>query len=271
MRDPLRESSRLFHSTSVKWEQNSVQEVKPAMKKMLTAIIIASCLAAPGCCEARTGNENAAAGIPASASAQTTLATGSQSDSAESEKSAFTISSPAVVDGKLLAQYRGEKKDENGVEKSIPLQWENVPADAKSLAVVMYHYPFPDDKTKVNSYLLLWGIDPSVTRIPYGEADDGPWYMGANKDGTVVSYTSPNSPNAGAHEYTITIYALSEMPAVLPRESTAAVNYKTLMDAINSVTIIGSASLTFTSEGGHSNGAVTQQPAPPPPPEREGN
>ena len=49
-----------------------------------------------------------------------------------------------------------------------------------------------------------------------GTADDGLWYIGSNKDGTAISYTSPCSPDAATHEYTITIYALSATPASLP-------------------------------------------------------
>jgi phosphatidylethanolamine-binding protein (PEBP) family uncharacterized protein len=157
----------------------------------------------------------------------------------------FTLSSPAVVDGKLVPEYRCEKKV-NGVEESIPLSWTNVPAGTKSLAVIMYHYPDPNDRTKVSSYLLLWGIDPSVTEIAHGGADDGDWYMGADKDGAAISYTSPCSKGAGTHEYTITIYALSQTPPSLPAESTLAVTYDVLKKAIDTVTVVDTASLTFT-------------------------
>ena len=109
----------------------------------------------------------------------------------------------------------------------------------------MYHYPNPNDSTSVNSYLLLWGIDPSVTEIAYGEADDGTWYMGANKDGNVVSYTSPCSPSPGTHEYIIKIYALSETHSSLPTVSTIDVDYSVLKAAIESVTTIDTAELIF--------------------------
>ncbi len=156
----------------------------------------------------------------------------------------FSLTSAAIKNGELLSNFKCEKKVD-GIENSIPLSWSNTPANAKSLAIVMKHYPNPDDKTKPNSYLLLWDIDPSVTEIPYGKADDGPWYMGSNKDGNAVSYTSPCSPSAGSHSYTITIYALSETPSSLPKNSTVEVNYDVLNSAISSVTVIEEASLTF--------------------------
>ncbi len=156
----------------------------------------------------------------------------------------FTLSSSAVSDGELLDSFKCETKV-NDVENSIPLSWSNVPESAGSLAVIMRHYPNADNTSDVNSYLLLWDIDPSVTEIAYGEADDGSWYMGSNKDGTAISYTSPCSPSAGAHEYTITLYALSETPSSLPTESTIDVDYTVLKNAIETVTTIDTAILTF--------------------------
>ncbi|MCP3930278.1 MAG: hypothetical protein GY705_14385 [Bacteroidetes bacterium] len=158
--------------------------------------------------------------------------------------SEFTLTSIAIENGELLDAYKCEDKV-NGLENSIPLSWSDVPADANSLSIIMKHYPDPDDLTNVSSYLLLWDIDPSVTEIPYGTADDGPWYMGSNKDGAAISYTSPCSPSSGSHEYIITLYALSETPSVLPDSSSIAVDYDVLIDAISTVTVIEEVSLTF--------------------------
>ncbi len=166
----------------------------------------------------------------------------------ETDTSDFTLSSSAVSNSELLSDYQCEDKDETtGVESSIPLSWENVPDDTGSLAIIMHHYPNSDDTTSVNAYLLLWGIDPSVTEIAYGAADDGDWYMGPNKDAAAISYSSPCSPSAGSHEYTITLYALSEVPSSLPTASSLDVTYDVLTDAIATVTTIDTATLTFDS------------------------
>jgi hypothetical protein len=164
---------------------------------------------------------------------------------ADTTSQSFTLTSSAVVEGKLLNEYQCEPKM-NGVEASIPLAWSNVPAGTGSLAMTMHHYPNPNDTSHLNSYLLLWNIDPSVTEISYGAADDGPWYMGANKDGAVVSYTSPCSPVAGTHEYTVTLYALSETPSSLPKQSSVAVTYEVLTQAISTVKVLGKATLSFS-------------------------
>jgi len=156
----------------------------------------------------------------------------------------FTLTSEAVANGELLDAFKCETKI-NNLENSIPLAWENVPEGTGSLAIIMYHFPNPADQTNANSYLLLWNIDPTVTSIAYGMADDGAWFMGANKDGNAISYSSPCSPSAGTHEYTISIYALSEVPASLPLNHSLEVDYSTLLTAIQSVNIIDTASLIF--------------------------
>lgn len=157
----------------------------------------------------------------------------------------FTLYSSAVSNGELLAAYKCEVPDSNLVQSSIPLNWENVPDGAGSLAIIMEHYPNPLDSVNVNCYLLLWDIAPSVTEIPYGSADDGPWHMGSNKDGTAISYTSPCSPDPVTHEYTITIYALDQTPPSLPAYSSLSVDRAVFRSALDSVTIVGSAALTF--------------------------
>ncbi len=170
---------------------------------------------------------------------------GNDNDSiTDPDSSDFTLTSVAVANGELLEEYKCEEKVD-GIEDSIPLSWTNVPSEAGSLAIIMHHFPDPNDTAQVNSYLLLWGIDPTVTEIPHGGADDGNWYMGSDKDGGAVSYTSPCSPSAGIHEYTITIYALSETPPGLPDSSTVEVTYSVLKSAIETVTTIDTAVLTF--------------------------
>lgn len=156
----------------------------------------------------------------------------------------FKLSSIAIENGVLLDDYKCEEKV-NDIENSIPLSWENVPDGTKSLAIVMYHYPKKDDKTEINSYLLLWDIDPEITEIPYKMASKGNWFMGANKDGTAISYTSPCSRGKGKHEYTIALYALSETPAALPKKHSLNVDYNVFMNALSTVKIIDRTTLTF--------------------------
>jgi len=156
----------------------------------------------------------------------------------------FRLHSKAVADGKLLAEFKCEEKV-NGVENSIPLSWSHVPEGTKSLAIVMYHYPKKDDKSEINSYLLLWGIQPTVTEIPYKMANSPDWFMGSNKDGNAISYTSPCSRGPGEHTYIIALIALLERPKSLPQASSLDVDLNTFMNAISEDTIIDITTLTF--------------------------
>lgn len=157
----------------------------------------------------------------------------------------FALNSPAIENGLLLDEYKCERKSPEGLEDSIPLSWSEVPENTASLAIVMHHFPNPNDTSQANQYLLLWGIDPGVTEISHGEADDGNWYMGSNKDGNAISYTSPCSPSVGTHAYTITVYALSATPTSLPQANSLDVTYDVLLAAIETVTVLGKAELTF--------------------------
>ena len=116
-----------------------------------------------------------------------------------------------------------------------------------AIAIAMRHFPNPDDTDPAgaNHYLLLWSIDPSVTEIAHGAADDGDWFMGPNKDGVGISYTSPCSQNPGSFEYTITIYALDQTPASLSQGNSLDVSYALFLAALEEVSIVGRASLTF--------------------------
>ena len=92
----------------------------------------------------------------------------------------FSPTSTAVVNGLLLDAYKCEPKV-NGIEKSLPLAWANAPAGTNAFAMTMVHYPDPTNLTNYNSYLELWGIDKSVTGIPYGKAGDRPRFMGRTR------------------------------------------------------------------------------------------
>jgi phosphatidylethanolamine-binding protein (PEBP) family uncharacterized protein len=172
--------------------------------------------------------------------------TGSPTD-AVADTPGFVLTSAAISDGVLLGDFKCERKADDGTKASIPLAWSGVPEGTGSLAISMHHFPNANDTdpSKANQYLLLWGIDPSVTEIAHGAADDGAWFMGSDKDGTRPSYTSPCSQSTGTHEYTITIYALSETPSSLPQASSVEVTYTVLLAALESVVELGRTTLTF--------------------------
>mgnify|MGYP006251659225 FL=1 len=162
--------------------------------------------------------------------------------SVTSENSNFTLSSIAIDDGgALLDAYKCEEKVQ-GVEKSIPIAWSNIPEGTGSLAISIHGFP---NANETNSYLTLWNIDPSVTEISYGLANDGAWYMGPNKDGATISYSSPCSPSGATSTYYMTIYALSETPPSLPEEDSLTIDYTALIASFEEVTIIDQVVLEY--------------------------
>lgn len=161
-----------------------------------------------------------------------------------SSNSDFSLSSIAIdANGAILESYTCEAKV-NGAENSIPISWANVPEGTGSLAISIHANINADE---INHYLLLWDIDPSVSEIPYGNADDGAWFMGPNKDFAKISYSSPCSPSPGTNTYIMTIYALSETPSSLPTENSLEMSYPLLLSAIETVTLIDSVQMTYIS------------------------
>lgn len=164
--------------------------------------------------------------------------------SATSDKSDFTLTSSAInSEGKILDAFKCEEKV-NGIEKSIPIAWSNIPEGTGSIAISIHGFP---NANETNSYLTLWNINPSVTEIQYGEANSGEWFMGPNKDGGKISYSSPCSPSGGTSTYYMTIYALSETPSSLPEGDSLTVNYSVLLESLSEVTIIDQVVLEYLS------------------------
>ena len=166
--------------------------------------------------------------------------------SVTSALSNFTLSSIAIdEDGALLSDYQCEEKV-NGVEKSIPISWANVPEGTGALAISIHAFT-NTAVVETNSYLTLWNIDPSITEIAYGQANNGAWYMGPNKDGVGISYSSPCNPSGNSSTYYMTIYALSETQSSLPSENSLTADYTVLKEAIESVTLIDSIEMEYIS------------------------
>ncbi|HWB63980.1 MAG TPA: YbhB/YbcL family Raf kinase inhibitor-like protein [Chitinophagales bacterium] len=99
-----------------------------------------------------------------------------------------------------------------GKNISPPLQWGNIPQDARSLAVIVTDYdaPSPNFKMFVASHWVLYNIPVSVSNLPAAISaaalkQEG-ISVGKNYAGDHI-YTGPNPP-IGVHEYYFRIYAL---------------------------------------------------------------
>lgn len=164
---------------------------------------------------------------------------------------AFTLSSPAMADGSPLPDDLKCERD-NGDGVSVPLEWSGVPADANSLALIMYHYPngAVEGVDPPSQYWLLWNIPVDTMALPRGNSasigDEG-----SNKDSVATGYTAPCSPtrwfsfgSAPEHQYFIELFALNAPLSTLPAHDELSVDWAVLMASMQDK-VIASSRMSF--------------------------
>ena len=114
------------------------------------------------------------------------------------------LTSPAFGNMKTVpVKYTGFGKD-----LSIPLNWDNIPADAKSIAIVMDD---PDAPIGTFTHWIIFNIHPDENSLPEG-IPQKPVLSGGAKQGRNdfgrIGYNGPMPPAGKVHHYRITIYAL---------------------------------------------------------------
>ncbi len=89
-----------------------------------------------------------------------------------------------------------------GEDLSPPLRWGNVPAETRSLALLVDD---PDAPGRVFTHWVAWGLDPDAGGLAEGQAAPS---EGRNDFGT-VGYRGPcPPPGHGSHRYLFRLYAL---------------------------------------------------------------
>jgi Raf kinase inhibitor-like YbhB/YbcL family protein len=115
-----------------------------------------------------------------------------------------TVTAPAFAEGKPIpAQYAYKGKN-----ISPELRIRNVPADAKSLVLIVFD---PDSPTGLWTHWLVWNIPAKTTVIAKGKVPAGA-VQGKNSFGN-NRYDGPVHPS-GTHRYFFRIYALSTVLSV---------------------------------------------------------
>lgn len=113
-------------------------------------------------------------------------------------KNIMVIKSPAFNNGKSIpAHYTCDGKDINP-----ELIFSDVPADAKSLALIMDD---PDSPTGIWTHWLLWNISPNIKEIAEGKVPRG--IMQGETTFGAPHYGGP-CPGKGNHRYFFKLYAL---------------------------------------------------------------
>lgn len=125
---------------------------------------------------------------------------------------AMVISSPSFAPGgEIPAVHTCEGKD-----SSPALAWSGVPAQAKSLALVVDDPDAPDPRAPRMTWVhwVLYGISPAATGLPEAVAERAlpPGTRQGTNDWKRTGYGGP-CPPIGRHRYFFKLYALD---AVLP-------------------------------------------------------
>lgn len=116
----------------------------------------------------------------------------------------IALSSPAFEpEGAIPRKYTCD-----GEDISPPLEWEGVPNDAESLALIVDD---PDAPRGAWVHWIVYNLEPGLTGLPEGavaRADGRPMGVQGRNDFRRNNYGGPCPPSGPAHRYFFKLYAL---------------------------------------------------------------
>jgi Raf kinase inhibitor-like YbhB/YbcL family protein len=128
------------------------------------------------------------------------------------------ITSPAFTEGGMLpAKYTCD-----GQDISPPLEWKNVPAGTKSLAMI---HDDPDAPMGTWVHWVAYNISPNITMLDEDVKPEKVFNNGmrqGNNDWPKIGYGGP-CPPSGTHRYYFKLYALDTMLDLRPGATKAQV------------------------------------------------
>ena len=137
------------------------------------------------------------------------------------DDSGFSLTSTEVKDGGALpVEFTGD-----GAAATLPLEWKNAPAGTQSFAVVMDHFPAPNE---AKWYWILYNIPADVYSLAKNTKDVG--LLGNNSVNRQQGFAPPHSKGPGAKTYILTVYALSAPVEIT--QSPSQVNREILLTAM---------------------------------------
>ncbi len=147
---------------------------------------------------------------------------------AASPAAAFEISSPAIGGGGTIPdKYVANGFGCSGGNLSLPLEWKDVPADAKSLALTIYD---PDAPTGSGFWhWLVVNMPPSTTSLPEGAGTTGhpglpAGAVEARNDAGTSAYFGPCPPQGDSpHHYIVTLFAVKADKLDIDQNTSGAV------------------------------------------------
>lgn len=142
----------------------------------------------------------------------------------------FTLESPAFQLNTLIpVQYTCD-----GSDTSPPLSWRNVPANTKSLALVVED---PDAPSGTWTHWILFNIPPTVTKLDAGSPVPSGAATGKNSWGT-LGYRGP-CPSFGAHSYVFKLYALDNILELGDGTTNSIISDAMTSHVLDSATLVG--------------------------------
>lgn len=123
------------------------------------------------------------------------------------------LRSPAFANGAPLPQ----RYTADGAGVSPPLEWDGVPADARSLALIVEDPDAP--AAHPLTHAIVWNLPPTQQRLDEGAIADGALASGAGSIGRNSylrhGWLPPDPPTGhGAHDYVFQLFALSATPEI---------------------------------------------------------
>lgn len=134
----------------------------------------------------------------------------------------LTLSSPAFVNGgKIPVQYTCE-----GADISPPLRWEGVPAQTRSLVLIVDDPDAPDPKAPKTTWVhwVVYNLSPTTTQLSEAlrPEDLPPGAAEGVNDWKRIGYGGP-CPPIGRHRYFHKLYALDVVLSEMRRPTKAMV------------------------------------------------
>ena len=181
------------------------------MREILPLLLLLSILFA-GCAAPTDIPPAADTPIPATAQGLSTeLASFTSTPTEESTNMSpetFSVTSPAFENGGMIP----EKYTCDGDNLSPELRWQGLPADARSLALVVED---PDAPSGTFIHWVIYNIAPTPTGLPTG-VGEGSQISGVGTQGVNGfrrnGYGGPCPPKGAAHRYYFKLYALDLAP-----------------------------------------------------------
>ena len=135
---------------------------------------------------------------------------GSAEEPPDEGEELLTLSSPAFADGGWIP-VKYVCTDYGGQDISPELNWADVPANTKSIALL---FDDPDSTEGLLNHWIVFNVPPSVNQLPEDAVGRGVLPSGAlqGKNGLKeIGYVGPCPPNEPVHHYVFTVYALDSL------------------------------------------------------------